>query len=231
MSLLRSAPGCFLPLLLRILPADCEGVEVMGDISNSWLFPEEEWAVRNAVPKRRKEFAQGRNCARRALARLGLSPQAIPQGHGREPLWPPGVVGSITHCFGYTAAAVGLRELVSGIGIDAEPHEPLPSDTLGLIATKNERDRISSSPTGIAWDRLLFSCKESTFKAWFPVTRQWLDFHDVEIVFDAGSSLFFPRLMLQEGTIPPSWLSNIAGRYALCSELLITALTFTTAKD
>jgi len=90
---------------------------------------------------------------------------------------------------------------------------------------------MSSLPTGIAWDRLLFSCKESIFKAWFPVTRQWLDFHDVEIVFRAGSNLFFPRFMLQGGAIPPSWPSDIAGRYAFCSELVITALTFNTAKD
>ena len=35
----------------------------------------------------------------------------------------------------------------------------------------------------IHWDKLLFSAKESVYKAWFPTHKTWLDFSDCEIAF------------------------------------------------
>ena len=51
-----------------------------------------------AVQKRKAEFLAGRYCARAALAQLdGSLAVNIGIGANREPLWPPGFVGSITH--------------------------------------------------------------------------------------------------------------------------------------
>src|SRR3984957_6533699 len=103
------------------------------------LLPEEFACLGRVVPKRYREFATGRTCARQALGILGFPRSPILVGPSRQPLWPPGAVGSITHCTGYCAAAVGRREDYRAIGIDAEPNEPLSQDVLELVATVEEK--------------------------------------------------------------------------------------------
>ncbi|MDK1493915.1 hypothetical protein QN219_28415 [Sinorhizobium sp. 7-81] len=100
---------------------------------------EEESAVVSAVESRRREFAIGRTCARSALSKLGFPPCAIPGGPHRAPLWPSGIVGSITHCAGFCAAAVALQEDYVALGIDAEVDEELPSGVLAIISVDEER--------------------------------------------------------------------------------------------
>ena len=53
--------------------------------------------VKKAVEKRRREFSAGRTCARQALRELGCADAPIVQDQNGAPLWPPGIVGSITH--------------------------------------------------------------------------------------------------------------------------------------
>src|SRR5581483_11983056 len=103
------------------------------------LFPAEEAVLARAVDKRRREFTTARGCARAALARLGLPPAPIPRGPKGEPQWPDGVMGTITHCDGYRAAAVARARDVVTLGIDAEPAGPLPDGVLGLVAAEDEQ--------------------------------------------------------------------------------------------
>lgn len=132
------------------------------------LHPEERAAVEGATERRIREFAGGRACARRALATLGMGARALPMGVDGAPLWPPGYVGSITHKGSYRAAAVAPARVLRAIGIDVEPDEPLPPGVLETIASDEEvaavRALLAGSP-GRAWDRLLFSAKESAVKA------------------------------------------------------------------
>ena len=113
-------------MLEQILPPAVAVVETFGDLPGATLFPEEEAAIARAVPKRRREFATGRGCARAALNRLGEPPVPILRGPQGAPLWPAGVVGSITHCDGYRAAAVARTSDIATVGLDAEPDKPLP---------------------------------------------------------------------------------------------------------
>jgi 4'-phosphopantetheinyl transferase EntD len=157
------------------------------------LFPEEETALRRAVEGRRREFRTGRACAREALARLGLELQAIPAGADGSPRWPPGVVGSITHCRGCRAAAVGRATDFDAIGMDAEPHQRLPGGVLRAVALPVELERVGwllRKAPGPPWDRLLFVVKEATYKAWFPLTGTKLGFEDAEVAFDPAGSTF-----------------------------------------
>src|SRR5205085_10695460 len=128
------------------------------------LFPAEQYALGRVAECRRRDFTVARGCARRALGQLGIPPAAILPGPRREPRWPSGVVGSITHCPGYRAAAVARRaELASG-GIDAEVAGPLPEGVLDKVTLPEERARMRVLPgTGVAWDRVVFSAKESVY--------------------------------------------------------------------
>src|SRR4051794_19903843 len=96
-------------MIAEILPAGAVAEEAVGEVESAPLLPEEEAALGTVVETRRHEFTIGRNCAHRALARLGFPPAPLLRGHYRQPLWPIGVVGSITHCSGYCAAVVAHR--------------------------------------------------------------------------------------------------------------------------
>ncbi|MFD7234714.1 4'-phosphopantetheinyl transferase [Streptomyces syringium] len=179
-------------MLEGLLP-DVILVELFADPPGVHLYPQEADIVARAVDKRRREFATVRLCARTALAGLGIPPGPIPRGTRGAPVWPEGIVGSMTHCDGYRAAAVARNTAVASVGIDAEPHAPLPAGVEKLVALPEERrtlDRLSTSHPAVAWDRLLFSAKESTYKTWFPLTGQWLDFGDCVITPDPEDGTF-----------------------------------------
>jgi 4'-phosphopantetheinyl transferase EntD len=111
-------------LLRGILPPMVAVEETFGTPYDVRLFPEERSAIAGAVEKRRREFVGARFCARSALEQLGLPAAPILPGPGGAPLWPEGVVGSITHCDGYCASAVASARGVLAVGIDAEPAAP-----------------------------------------------------------------------------------------------------------
>jgi 4'-phosphopantetheinyl transferase EntD len=122
-------------MLASIVPVGVVAEEITGLVEAT--FPGEEEFIADAVPSRQREFIAGRACARRALTRLGRPPMVIPVGPHREPMWPPGVVGSITHCADYCAVAEQTR--FAALGVDAEIDEPLPDGVLPLIAAESER--------------------------------------------------------------------------------------------
>lgn len=214
-------------MIERILPATAIVVDSLHDPLGTILFPEEEAVVGRAVEKRRREFATARACARSALERLGLPPAPIPTGGHGEPLWPAGVVGSITHCDGYRASAVGWAADLVTMGIDAERHEPLPDGLLGDIAGAEEIGRLrelARSAPAIHWDRLLFSAKESVYKAWFPLAQRWLGFEDAALTIDARSRTFSARLLVPGPIVAGRRLPGFAGRWLVCDGLVLSAI-------
>src|SRR5438132_9137019 len=128
--------------LRSILPAAVSVAEGMiGDLPTT-LLPAEEHLVQRAVNKRRRAFSAGRGCARAALASLGLPGAqdiAIMSGPRRQPLWPSGIVGSITHSEAYCAAAVAWESQLAGLGIDAELNTPLDDDLAEFVLSSSER--------------------------------------------------------------------------------------------
>ncbi|CCM79905.1 4'-phosphopantetheinyl transferase [Rhizobium altiplani] len=187
------------------------------------VMAEEESAIATAVKGRRREFSIGRACARAALCKLGFPSCPVPSGPNREPLWPSGIVGSITHCVGFCAAAVAMKKDFIALGIDAEVDADLPSGVLSLISRDEERHWIANASGHVNWGRLLFSAKESIFKAWFPLTREWLDFEDalVTIIPDDGSFIAqLPHTCVPAKDCP--W--ELRGRFTISNGLILTAV-------
>jgi 4'-phosphopantetheinyl transferase EntD len=190
------------------------------------LFPEEEPARAGWSPVRRAEFATVRMLARLALGGLGLPPVPIPRGDQGAPVWPAGVVGSMTHCPGYGAAAVGRRDEVLAIGVDAEQCLPLPPGVLDVISRPGERreiQRLSDSDPDVCWDRLLFSAKETLYKAWFPLTHRWLDFEDVEVQLEPDGTMA-AHLLVPGPRVGRARADDFSGRWLLRGDLLATAI-------
>jgi 4'-phosphopantetheinyl transferase EntD len=209
-----------LELLSTILPQGARAVEGFGALHASDLFPEESRLLGNVSEKRRAEFSLGRSCAHQALAKLGIERQPILRGACREPIWPKGVVGSITHCEGYCAAALGWSSEIAGLGIDAEFRRPLKADVLKLVATDRELRWNSGADPSIPWDLLLFSAKESVFKAWFPLVGTWLGFEEAEIDFDEDGNLF--RATLAPVRSARRDLQRMWGRYRVTDTHVFT---------
>jgi 4'-phosphopantetheinyl transferase EntD len=212
----------------QILPAGVACAEAFADPPGVALFPEEEALIAKAVDKRRREFATARGCARSALAALGVAPAPILPGERGAPQWPAGIVGSITHCAGYRAAAVARARDVLTIGLDAEPDEVLPDGVLGVISLPGERERLrglAAAAPGTCWDRLLFCAKEATYKAWFPLARRWLGFEDADITINAADGTFEARLLVAAPVVGGSPLAGFTGRWLACDGLILTAIT------
>ncbi|WP_202638263.1 4'-phosphopantetheinyl transferase family protein [Bailinhaonella thermotolerans] len=216
-------------MIERLLPPSAVAVEAYDDAADAPLYPEERAHVARAVEKRRREFATVRRCARDALAGLGVAPAPILPAERGAPAWPPGVVGSMTHCAGYRAAAVARAADLTAIGIDAEPHAPLPDGVLEAISRPDDRAGLAALPPGqVCWDRLLFCAKEAVYKAWFPLTRRPLGFEDASVDIDpapeataseAREGAFRARLHT-EGP----W-RTLTGRWLATGALLITVIT------
>ncbi|XXZ47843.1 4'-phosphopantetheinyl transferase superfamily protein [Streptomyces cavourensis] len=233
-------------MIERLLPAyvSCAATREVS-VAYGNLFPEEEELIATAVPKRRNDFATARACARRAMGRLGLEPVAVLHGKRGMPLWPEGIVGSLTHCEGYRAAALARAGDVLSLGIDAEPHAPLPDGVAELVVLPSERERFAAAggeAGDIHWDRLLFSAKESVFKTWYPLTLTELDFEEADLTFHreapegregregeragVGSSgravegTFSARLLRTDPAVPPV----LEGRWRIEDGIVATAL-------
>ncbi|WP_083950422.1 4'-phosphopantetheinyl transferase family protein [Roseivivax lentus] len=138
------------------------------------LFPIEEAAVRRAVAGRRAEFTAGRQAARQALAMLGYPPIAIPMAEDRAPVWPQGIVGSLSHCPAVCIAVVADASRIASLGVDIEPFDPLPEDIVHEIGREDEIAGIGPDRRLAA--RQLFSAKEAAYKAQYPLTRTLFGF-------------------------------------------------------
>ncbi|AHH96885.1 4'-phosphopantetheinyl transferase family protein [Kutzneria albida] len=208
-----------------VLPGQVVSCDVLGEDPDARLLPEEEPEVAKAVDKRVREFTIARTCARRALGKLGFPEVPILRGHKRQPLWPEGIVGAITHTKGYCAAAVARSREVLTVGIDAEVHDTLPEGVLDVVTIEPEREWLAGAPdTGVHWDRLLFSAKESVYKAWFPLTGLWLGFTDAHLTFDPAAQTFHATLLVDPPEVAGRPLTGFDGRYLVREGLVLTAI-------
>lgn len=160
-----------------------------------------------AAPKRRAEFMAGRLCARRALW-LVQGKESVPSiGQDRAPLWPEGAVGSISHSDSWAAAVVAEQAHYLGLGLDierclsnVESQKLIPG-----ILTAAERSRVcrlDSEQLGIMVT-LIFSLKESLFKALYPLVGLHFYFADAELIeWNMTTGTARLRLLCHLG---PSW--------------------------
>lgn len=170
--------------------------------------------------KRRREFAAGRHCARRALAHLGHEAVALPIGHDRAPVWPPGVIGSITHTGDFAIAAVAWKSDLRSLGIDMESADPLEPDLLELVCREDERAALASCGMDPQLGaKLVFSAKESVYKCLWPVTGSFLEFHAIGIRIDPVVSRF---TACGEDPLIEEMLKTVRGAYRRVGNLLLS---------
>jgi enterobactin synthetase component D len=149
------------------------------------LHPDEQRAVANASAKRIRHFAAGRACARAGLRSLGRGDEPVMTGDNRQPVWPAGTEGSISHTDGLCVAVVALTEDLAGrrIGVDVEQRARVRPELYRKLFTTPEIEIIEGLPIGEQADAatVAFSAKEAFYKAQYPITEAWVSFTDVRI--------------------------------------------------
>lgn len=182
-------------LLRSMLPHDIAFAAGAIEHAGFDLFDVESLALSGAVAKRRREFTAGRTYARAALAALACPPQPIPPAADRRPIWPHGFVGSISHCDHLCAAIVGRSAAYVGLGIDIDDDTPVEDGLRDIICRPDERQRLTAPGLSADAAKLLFVMKEAVFKAYYPATNAFLDFHEVSVELDERSRSFRATLV------------------------------------
>jgi 4'-phosphopantetheinyl transferase EntD len=134
-------------------------------------------------PKRMADFSTGRYCALKALEQLGIKDVNIPIGEDRAPIWPLGIVGSISHCDSLIGAIVAKSSDHISLGLDIEEIGRVTADLWDLVFTENEKNFLSglSNEDQRVKSTAIFSIKEAFYKFQHPLTKTFLDFLDVEV--------------------------------------------------
>lgn len=180
------------------------------------LLPEEDRIVARAVGRRRREFTAGRRCARRAMTALSHPAAPIGQNTDRSPVWPAGLIGSISHTESWCVAAVARKgDGFRAIGLDIEPAEALPDGLAPSICRAEELDWLDHLPSadrGLS-ARALFSAKECVFKLQFALTGAMLDFEAVSVRIDWRRSTFAATFTTGAAPFAPG--DELHGRIAI----------------
>jgi 4'-phosphopantetheinyl transferase EntD len=133
--------------------------------------------------KRMADFSTGRYCAIKALEQLGIQNAIIPIGEDKAPVWPKGIVGSISHCDSLTGAIVAKSSDHISLGLDIEEIGRVTPDLWDLVFTEKEKNYLSSlsDDDKRLQSTAIFSIKEAFYKFQHPLTKTFLDFLDVEV--------------------------------------------------
>ena len=199
-------------LISRLLAPGIFGAEIEDAGQKIFLVPEEETLVADAAPKRRRDFALGRACAHQALTALGRGDAVIGRDGNGAPVWPDGVVGSITHTSGYAAALAADASRFSGAGLDAERVGAVSPNVWPKVFGTGERDYLEMLDDE---DRklaatLFFCAKEACYKAWGTAPP----FREIAVTRTQG------------GFVAAGADKILEGRFAVEGDLLVAAAWF-----
>lgn len=201
----------------RVVVAEIDPRQVAPDVG---LFAEEAIAIEKAVLTRRQQFTAGRKLARQAWQRLGVAPVALLSDAQRVPIWPRGIVGTITHTHVWCAAAVARQADIAGLGADVELASPLELALWERICRPEERAFLHALPEPLPGllAKAVFSAKESIYKALYPSVRVFLDFQGMHIALEPGPS---EGCWTWQATLQVAWGSLSRGQRFAPGKLVI----------
>jgi len=169
--------------LAALFPPGAIAAELHGAAPSMHLSQDEIHSVRHCAEKRIRDFTSGRLCARRALKELGIEGFSLLPAKDRQPVWPAGVTGSITHTEEYSAAVVIRQGSVRSVGLDSESVAAVHEDLWPRICAPAELVSLRAVSSARRGERaaLTFAAKEAFYKSQFPLTGEWIGFADVVI--------------------------------------------------
>lgn len=224
----RKNPAGLSPFLAGLFPPGVVGAELRAAGDPSLLLPDEVQYLGRAVPKRIREFAAGRLCARRALEEFGFTDYPLRTDRDRRPHWPASLIGSITHTAGICGAVVAERRQFRAIGLDMEIVGCVTPEIWPTICTPEETRLLAElpEPEQSRSAALIFSAKETFYKCQYGVTRQWLEFDDVAVDFprSGGSAGCFALRPRRRIALLEHYTAPMTGRFEFHGSLVVTGM-------
>ncbi len=208
-------------ILEPLFPDEVQSVFSESLPANVDLYPEEVRFTAQMVERRLQEFQHGRSCARLALSMLGQPPGPVGRGKHREPLWPAGFIGSISHAGSHAAAAVAATDLFLGIGLDMEFADPIEDSLIASICRPGEIDCVDDGEDIGYRAKLLFSIKESIYKCVWPLIRQFVDFTEIEVRLVDDSDRYEAIAHTAKCDAVP--VDRLSGRYRRYGKLILAS--------
>ena len=178
-------------------------------------------------PKRKNEFILGRICASKAheACTSGLELLSLPINEDRSPAWPLGITGSITHNQLWVGAAVAKNSELLGVGIDLELKGRAKLKLASHIRSSKDI-LIHPNFTDEELLTLIFSCKESLYKALNPIVKKYFGFKDAylgSVDYERGSFTIDLLISLNEN-FGPSARYTFDGRFLMNEQTCLTVL-------
>jgi enterobactin synthetase component D len=183
--------------------------------------------ISKAIEKRQAEYLAGRCAAKLALYEHGLSPQDIPPGADRAPIWPSGLRGSISHtrhhCGCVLTENIGLQP---AIDIEHIVDEKKFTALNGVVLSQHDQRVLAASDLSrLTAATLAFSAKESLFKGLYPSVRRIFGFDYAQITQPPKEG----RLVIT--LTKPLSETLVAGRlftleYDICNGMVFTRFQF-----
>lgn len=149
------------------------------------LLPQERELFQLGISAVRQRSGAARRMARELLLQMGYPCRPILKDSGGVPVWPRGVIGSLSHADHFAGAAIASICDFASIGVDVELVGDLPHEIVDVVATEHEKMAIGND---LAAYRSLFSIKEAIYKAAYAADRKFRDFHDVEVNMAGGAA-------------------------------------------
>lgn len=168
---------------IRVYACHYQAEKFCGDIYEKLTFEEPEH-IRKAVTKRRAEFLAGRIAAMVALESLDAREVGVATGTHRNPIWPQGYLGSISHTSERALAVVAPEGSVTYLGIDHEAMIPMNVATKIAPQILNSDEMQLYYQLSIDFDQfctIVFSVKESIFKAIYPKVERYINFSEARV--------------------------------------------------
>jgi enterobactin synthetase component D len=136
-----------------------------------------------AVEKRKNEFYAGRWCAAEAVYQKKNSYLTPKINADRSPLWPEGIVGSISHAKDKAISVVTTTDERVGLGVDIQ--DEISEGAWGEISNfilNTDETKLCSNLMSSKFFAVFFSAKESVYKALYPSCLDLFEHKDVEII-------------------------------------------------
>lgn len=165
--------------------------------------------IAQARVERKNEYLCGRVLAQAVLSHhFGLD-QSITSMHEHLPIWPSHVLGSISHSQNKLIVALSNNANYLGIDIEHWVTSEFAQESAHLVLTPSEFDLWKSKAAEFfdfaRYVSLIFSVKESLYKAVYPTAKQYIDFLEAFIV----------DINFENQTLTLTFLPEIQQRYQL----------------
>nr|WP_227555522.1 4'-phosphopantetheinyl transferase superfamily protein [Acinetobacter nosocomialis] len=168
--------------------------------------------IAQARIERKNEYLCGRVLAQAVLNHHFSLNQPITSMHEHLPIWPSHVLGSISHSQNKLIVGLSNNALYLGIDIEHWVTSEFAKESAHLILTPSEFDLWKNKAAEFfdfaRYVSLIFSIKESLYKAIYPTAKQYIDFLEASI----GDINF------ENQTLTLTFLPEIQQRYQLLEQ-------------